>query len=300
MRTLVILIVTLLTAVGTLVEPGSAQASHLPNKTVVLLGGFGRALGETHWEVLRQQFQMRGFSDANLLEYQYAGGSFSPDGTWNPNPGGVCESYSKASFLNFRQMMLDMTQVRADHEIFLVGYSLGGFVSTQALWYTMATPDDPAFQNLTGIISIDGPMSGIGHERAALEYARGGSKACVDQSMVAWIEEVGQTPNRYAVTEQRTSQALALGYKVGSFGNSVDCAYKYISREICPNAREAGFLLNALPDERPTMFAKNGSIYREYNIVDPQPDEFADNHRAVLISDAAMAELSEFVISQTR
>ena len=36
--------------------------------------------------------------------------------------------------------------------------------------------DDPAiWQNLTGIVSIDGPMAGISPQRSSLEYASAGA-----------------------------------------------------------------------------------------------------------------------------
>src|SRR5438874_9157462 len=116
MRRLTVVLLALLVGSGSLFVPGTADAS-LPFKTVVLIGGMGRELGETHWEVLRDQFAQRGFPDSDLLEFSYAGGTLAPDGSWAPNPGGECESYSKTSILRLRQMMADLAQVRPDHEV---------------------------------------------------------------------------------------------------------------------------------------------------------------------------------------
>src|SRR5689334_10065114 len=87
-----------LVALTTLTVP-SAQASHLPGKSIILLGSLGHDVGETPWKLLKDQLTMRGFPESEVLEFQYTGGTFGPDGSYTPNPGGKCESYSKASFL---------------------------------------------------------------------------------------------------------------------------------------------------------------------------------------------------------
>src|SRR5829696_3321045 len=87
-----------------------ARASHLPGKTIVLLGSIGRNAGETPWQNLREQLAMRGFPAAEVVEFQYAGGAFGPDGSYTPSPGGQCESYSKASFINLQQLMGELRQ----------------------------------------------------------------------------------------------------------------------------------------------------------------------------------------------
>jgi len=300
-----VLAATAFLASGLWLAPASANASHLPNKTLVLIGGFGRNIGETHWGALKEQLALRDFPDSNVLEFQYAGGTFSPDGSWNPYPGGACESYSKASFLMLRQMMLDLTQVRPDNEVFLVGYDVGGFVATMSLWAAAFQQDDPAiWQNLSGIASISGAMSGLTDRRVGIEGTVAARQGCADQSMLLWMKEVGDNPERYVVSQQRAALAMQEGYKIGSFGNTVDCFYRYVSPDICPKMQErAGaqaVLLPLLGDERQTMFIKNGTVYKEYNVAAPVPDELADNHAAVLVSSGPMADLAEYVLSQTR
>src|SRR4051794_22087776 len=203
------------------------QASHLPGKTIVLLGTIGHDVGETPWEILRAQLTQRGFPASEVLEFQFTGGTFGPDGSYTPNPGGSCESYSKASFLALRQMMADLKQQRPDNEVFLVGQGVGGFVATQALWAVAGQVEDQAiWSNLSGIVSISGPMAGLSKRRTPFEYTNAGRLGCVDQSMIVWMEEVGTPEDRYATVEQRAALATQkLGYKIGSFGNTVDCAY---------------------------------------------------------------------------
>jgi pimeloyl-ACP methyl ester carboxylesterase len=300
------LVLALTMATASLLATSDASASHLPNKTVVLLGGSGASLGETPWMLLRQQFALRQFPESNVIEFQYAGGGFAPDGAWNPAPGGKCESFSRGSFPLLRQLMVDLKQARPDHEIFLVGFGVGGFVATQALLLAASGTDDPAvWENLGGIASISGPMAGLGRQRAVAQYAVAGTLGCFDNSMVTWMEEVGSQPDRYAALEAKAEQVMQLGYKIGSFGNTVDCAYHYVSEAICPRVREllgeqVVLARQFVSDERPTQFIKNGTIFREYNIVRPVEGELIDNHTAVLVSTEPMAELSDFVLSQTR
>ncbi|MCC6177884.1 MAG: hypothetical protein IT305_21500 [Chloroflexi bacterium] len=308
MRRLLVVLLTSLFATGSMVSAigaPTAQANHLPGKTIVLLGSIGRNLGETPWDNFRQQLTMRGFPDSEILEFQYAGGTFGPDGAWNPNAGGMCESFSKTSFLALRQMMADLKANRPTNEVFLVGHGIGGFVATQALWAVMGGVEDPAtWENLSGIISISGPMAGVNGRRAAVEFTQAATSGCADPSMVAWLAEVGDTPDRFAIAEQRGTAATALGYKIGSFGNTVDCAYRYTSPDICPQLTEAAggqaLLLRALGDERQTMFIKTGTLWKEYNETQPYPGDFADNHSALLLKTQPMAEIAEFVMSQTR
>jgi len=302
---------TMLMVVGvlaglTLMAP-TAQASHLPGKTVVLIGSLSKNAGEVPWQMLRQQLEMRGMPASQIVEFQYAGGSWGPDGSWNPAPGGLCESFSKASFLNLRQLMVDLKERRPDNEIFLVGHGAGGFVATQALWAAAFQADDPAiWENLSGIASISGPMAGLSTRRSQFLFARAGSLGCGDPSMIAWMDEVGDDPDRYATAEQRGVGATALGYKIGSFGNTVDCLYYYASQAICPQVTDmiggpAGAIaLRAIGDERLTQFVKTGTLWREYNITGEVPGDIGDNHTAMLLDAAPMAEVADFVLSQTR
>lgn len=283
-----------------------ARAASQSGKSIVLLGSLGRNVGETPWQMFREQLAMRGFPDAEVVEFQYTGGSFGPDGSYTPNPGGMCESYSKASFLALRQLMADLKRTRPENQVFLVGHGVGGFVATQALWGVAGQVEDPAiWSNLGGIVSISGPMAGLSTRRAVFEYANAGRLGCVDPSMVNWMEDVGEQPDRYAVAEQRGALVTQrLGYKIGSFGNTVDCAYYIASRDVCPTISEQaggrGLLLQALGDERLTMFVKTGTVWKEYNLTAQVPGDLADNHSAVLVHTQPMAEIAEFVVSQTR
>jgi hypothetical protein len=294
-------------ALGVLMAP-SAQASHLPGKTIVLMGSMGRNAGETPWQLLREQLAARGFPESDVVEFQYAGGTFAPDGSYTPNPGGQCESFSKASFLGLQQLMGELKQLRPENEVFLVGHGVGGFVATQALWGVAAQSPEmfqEAWTNLSGIVSISGPMAGLSSRRSPFQQAHAGRLGCVDQSMVVWMEEVGDPPERYAIVEQRAALVTQqLGYKIGSFGNTVDCAYYIASRDVCPKTTEIaggrGILLQLLGDERLTQFAKTGTLWREYNLTSDYEGDLIDNHSAVLLHTQPMAEIAEFVLSQSR
>jgi hypothetical protein len=294
-------------ALGVVLAP-PAQASHLPGKTIVLLGSIGRNAGETPWELFREQLAMRGFPASQVVEFQYAGGGFAPDGSYVPNPGGQCESFSKASFLNLQQLMGELKQRRPDDEVFLVGHGVGGFVATQALFGVASQSPEiaqEAWTNLSGIVSISGPMAGLSVRRSVFQHANAGSLGCVDQSMLVWMEEVGDPPERYATLEQRAALVTQqLGFKIGSFGNAVDCAYYIASRDVCPKMTEVaggrGILLQALGDERLTQFAKTGTLWREYNLTSDYEGDVIDNHSAVLLHTQPMAEVAEFVLSQSR
>jgi hypothetical protein len=217
----------------------------------------------------------------------------------------MCESYSKTSFLALRKLMADLKQARPDNEVFLVGHGVGGFVATQALFGAAFQVEDPAiWSNLSGIASISGPMAGLSSRRAPFEVANATRLGCVDPSMVLWMEEVGDPPERYATVEQRTALATQLGYKVGSFGNTVDCAYFYAGPDVCPKVTELaqgrGLALRLLGDERLTQFAKTGTLWKEYNLTTPFEGDVIDNHSSVLIETQPMAEVAEFVLSQSR
>jgi hypothetical protein len=289
---------------GVLAAPPAA-ASHLPGKSIVLLGSIGRNVGETPWQLLKEQLTMRGFPASEVLEFQYTGGTFGPDGTYAPNAGGKCESYSKASFLALRQLMGDLKQRRPDNEVFLVGHGVGGFVATQALWGVMGQVEDPAiWSNLSGIAAISAPMAGLSSRRTPFEFTNASNLGCVDQSMVAWMEEIGDPPERYATVEQRAAAAVQMGYKIGSFGNTVDCAYYYAGPDVCPKVNEAaggrGVLVRLLGDERLTMFAKTGTVWKEYDLTSSYEGDVIDNHSATLLSTQPMAEVAEFVLSQSK
>jgi hypothetical protein len=204
--------------------------------------------------------------------------------------------------------MGELRQLKPNNEVFLVGHGVGGFVATQALWGVAAQSPEiaqEAWTNLAGIVSISGPMAGLSSRRTPFEFANGGRLGCVDLSMVAWLEQVGDPPERYAQVEQRAALVTQqLGYKIGSFGNTVDCAYYIASRDVCPKTTEIaggrGILLQLLGDERLTMFAKTGTLWKEYNLTSDYEGDVIDNHSAVLLHTQPMAEVAEFVLSQSR
>ncbi|MGE3908445.1 MAG: hypothetical protein AB7K36_03780 [Chloroflexota bacterium] len=304
MRRWMILLVAIVAAVALTVTPAVTLAQPR-GKSIVLLGSIGRNLGETPWQMFKEQLVMRGFPESEIIEFQYTGGTFGPDGAYTPNEGGMCESYSKASFLALRQVMAGLKQARPNNEVFLVGHGVGGFVATQALWGVAGQVEDPAiWSNLSGIVSISGPMAGLSSRRTPFEFANAARLGCVDPSMVAWMEEVGDPPERYATVEQRAAGVQQLGYKIGSFGNTVDCAYYYAGPDVCPKVTEAaqgqGLALRLLGDERLTMFAKTGTLWKEYNLTSDFPGDVIDNHSAVLLETQPMAEVAEFVMSQSR
>jgi hypothetical protein len=59
-------------------------------------------------------------------------------------------------------------------------------------------------------------------------------------------------------------------------------------------------LLQLLGDERLTMFAKTGTLWKEYNLTSDYEGDVIDNHSAVLLHTQPMAEVAEFVLSQSR
>jgi hypothetical protein len=287
----------------------SAEASHLPGKSIVLLGSLGRNVGETPWDMLRQQLGARGFPESDIVEFQYAGGGFGLDGLWTPADGGGCESFSKASFLALQQTMAGLKQAHPDHEVFLVGQGVGGFLATQALFAAafQQAPDPDAWTNLSGIAAISAPMAGLSTQRGVFLHAQGAQQGCADQSMLTWMEETGNAPDppgRYAIAEDLGAKATALGYKIGSFGNTLDCEYRYGGPSVCPKLTETAGqqapLLLLLGDERQTMFIKTGTMWKEYNEGGDVPGDLGDNHSALLIKSQPMADVAEFVMSQTR
>jgi hypothetical protein len=299
------LVVTLAVALG---DTRAAEAGHLPGKTIILIGAAGLPLGETPWQVLKEQLALRGAQEQNVLEFSYAGGEMGADGTWQPAPGGGCEGYSKLSMLALRGLVGGLAKLRPDHEVFLVGYDTGGFVAMQSLWIALSGRDEPGiWENVSGAVSISGPVSGLSDARVSMYGTHAARNNCIDLSMLQWIKEIGDDPVRYQTSERRAGLAQQLGYKIGTFGNTIDCAYRYTSDDICPKVKAAtpggaitaALLLRSLEDERPTQFIKN-AYWREYNVAQPVKDERIDNHRATLLSTQPMAEAAEFILSQTR
>ncbi|MFN8524753.1 MAG: hypothetical protein U0821_16775 [Chloroflexota bacterium] len=295
--------------VAALVWPvAPANAGHLTGKSFILVGGAGRAHGDIPWQVLKEQLKLRGVQDSSILEFQYAGGDFTPDGSWHPYSGGACEGYSRASMLALRALVGGLASARPDHEVMLVGWDTGGFVVVQALLLA-ASGADPAggWDNVSGAAAISAPVAGLSGRRAAFYHAAAAAQGCADTSMIQWIEDVAKEPDRYAAMEAKAALVQQAGYKIGTFGNTVDCAFKYISADVCPKIRGAApggpataeLLLRALDDERPTQFIKN-ALWREFNITMDVDGELADNHRATLLSTQPMAELADLVVSQSR
>jgi hypothetical protein len=48
------------------------------------------------------------------------------------------------------------------------------------------------------------------------------------------------------------------------------------------------------------MFAKTGTLWKEYNTTVPFEGDVIDNHSSVLVDTQPMAEVAEFLMSQSR
>ena len=74
----------------------------------------------------------------------------------------------------------------------------------------------------------------------------------------------------------------------------------YLFGEFSEGKTPGGLALRLLGDERLTMFAKTGTLWKEYNLTSNYEGDVIDNHSAVLTTVQPMAEVAEFLMSQSR
>ena len=222
---------------GILMAP-PAQASHLPGKTIVLLGSIGRNAGETPWQLLREQLAMRGFPAADVVEFQYAGGAFGPDGSYTPNPG---------------RAVRELLEGVVHHAAAADGRPEGSASrTTRCSWSGTASAGSwrrrrsgASRRSRQDARNLDQPERDRQHQRpdgrpehsrrTPFEFANAGGFGCVDQSMVVWMEEVGDPPERYA----HGRAAGRAGRRSSSATRSARSATRSTARTTSPRATSA-------------------------------------------------------------
>ena len=83
------------------------------------------------FNVLKNEFASKGYARAAMLDFSYAGGGVTQDGTWRPNPY-PCELTDRRSDDNLKPLETMLRDYGAHHpnaHFTLVGHSLGGYLA---------------------------------------------------------------------------------------------------------------------------------------------------------------------------
>jgi pimeloyl-ACP methyl ester carboxylesterase len=173
------------------------------------------------FNVLKNEFVAKGYARTSLLDFSYAGGGVTQDGTWRPNPYS-CEITDRVSDDNLAPLETMLRDYGAHHQnahFTLVGHSLGGYLAfvegTREAGRTKA-----AKLGIDAVVTLD----------AALQGASPDKKLVLDivpcqKTYLAGAEIVQQKLDP-ATPDLRRDQVHTMadqGIRVATYGNELDC-----------------------------------------------------------------------------
>jgi pimeloyl-ACP methyl ester carboxylesterase len=207
---------------------GSAARCYPPGTRVVvfvqgLYTSFDGPAGETMFDPMKKAFVQAGYDPAQLLDYSYAGGSFSPDGAWQPNGYGCATTDQPVSAsIGHLEALLRDYRARHEHAHFtLVGHSLGGYIAYLAAVADAARPPEQRLQ-IEAVVTLDAPLMGLdADKKLAIDLIACEKTYAAGASVVA----DGLDPQ---LAERRTAEVAALRaaeIRLATLGNLKDCLF---------------------------------------------------------------------------
>ena len=173
------------------------------------------------FNVLKNEFVAKGYARTSLLDFSYAGGGVTQDGTWRPNPY-TCDMTDRVSGDNLAPLETMLRDYGAHHQnahFTLVGHSLGGYLAflegTREAGRTKA-----AKLGIDAVVTLDAPLQGgSADKKLVLDIVN------CEKTYLAGAEIVQQKLDP-ATPGLRSDQVRAMadqGIRIATYGNELDC-----------------------------------------------------------------------------
>jgi pimeloyl-ACP methyl ester carboxylesterase len=213
---------------------GVAAQCHEPDTRVVVFvqglytnlqddGTQGNVLEEHRFDTLKAAFRAKGYEDADLLDFSYAGGTVNIGGVWKPR-NYDCEDTDRSTEANIaplEAMLRDYKEAHPDAHFALVGHSLGGYLSFIAGARDAARPEEERL-DIDVVVTLDAPLRGVSADKKPILDA-----VPCDKTFQAGAELVAQRldPNTGSVRAYQAIVMAQAGIRVATLGNVNDCLF---------------------------------------------------------------------------
>lgn len=242
-------------------------------------GTQGTGVEDHRFDTLKQAFRDRGYDDARLLDFSYAGGTMSQAGAWKPVHYS-CDETDRAAAENvatLEAMIRDYRGRHRDAHFTIVGHSLGGYIAMLAGARDAARAPDQRLA-IDVVVTLDAPLLGVSPDKKTIfdfvpcekTYEAGA------ELVAARLDPATPDIRRY-----QAGVMAAEGVRLGTFGNVSDCLWN--------TARCIG---GDWADDSGTQFLDGqAAVSMRYDILF---DPFF-SHDAILADAAAVADVVAFV-----
>jgi hypothetical protein len=182
------------------------------------------SLAENHrFETMKAAFLAKGYDPASLLDFSYAGGSVSANGTWHPNDY-TCEQTDRLPVDNLvplEQMLTDYRKAHPNAHFTLVGHSLGGYL---AFLEAARDAGRPAGQKLgiDVVVTLDAPLKGVDADKKIILDLLPCTKTYLAGADILAQKLDPATPS---VRQYQAAVMAQAGIRSATLGNEFDCLY---------------------------------------------------------------------------
>lgn len=199
------------------------------------------SFGELKQLLLTERF---GYRESDFIDFNYARNAYAEGGTALVPYS--CVDTAQDPFVSggsLRQLINNVHFASPNSKIVLVGHSLGGVIIT---WALDSVREQMLAQAIAGIVTIDSPLHGTQSDDIWWLYAESTRRFVCDgdgiltDSFAATQLNTELTDHLYQTSQGRTGIAaerlantlarfVALGARVGTFGNTYDCLFNHVA-----------------------------------------------------------------------
>lgn len=236
------------------------------------------ALEAHRFDTIKDALRDRGYADARMLDFSYAGGTVSGGGTWRPDDY-TCEDTDRPLMEGVATLEAMLRDYRAKHRrahFALVGHSIGGGVAFLAGARDASRPEAERI-GITSVVTLDAPLHGVSPDKKVIiDLVPCDRTYLAGADLVRWRADP-------ATADVRRWQAAAMaqhGVWLATFGNLNDCLWNPAH---CVGGEWA--------HDAETQFIENAAAVRRFEVDSPP----LLSHDAILADPTAVAEVAAFI-----
>jgi len=181
-------------------------------------------LAEVHrFDGLKVAFAAKGYAPSALLDFSYAGGTVSSDGTWHP-ASYTCEQTDRFPTDNLavmEQMLKSYRKAHPNAHFTLVGHSVGGYLSFLEGARDAARPPEQKL-GIDVVVTLDAPLKGISADKKIIIDLLPCNKTYLAGGDLVARKLDATTPD---VRRYQAAVMAEAGVRVATLGNEFDCLF---------------------------------------------------------------------------
>lgn len=175
------------------------------------------------YDTLKAAFVARGYDKSALLDFSYAGGTVSNDGTWHP-ASYTCEQTDRAPDTNLaplEQMLKDYRKAHPNTHFTLIGHSLGGYLAfLEGAREAARQPGEKLAVDV--IVTLDAQLLGVDADKKIIIDLLPCGKTYLAGGDIVATKQDPRTPD---VRRYQAAVMAEQGVRLATLGNEYDCLF---------------------------------------------------------------------------